>query len=108
MRPSWLIAIVVLLLPLGGCFADQEQQLASCKLEAMRLYPGEELTSYSVVSTKLTDYVETCMKVHGYNFSASSTWCRSYISAFQSNPYCYVPASWIGRLIYRPEIGDQG
>jgi hypothetical protein len=105
MRPWWAI---VLLLPLGGCFADQEQQLASCKLEAMRLYPGEELMSNSVVSTNLSEYVETCMVVHGYKFSASSTvssMCRPVIRVFQLNPYCYVPASWIGRLIYRLEIG---
>jgi len=96
----------VLVLPLGGCFADQEQQLASCKLEAMRLYPDEELMPSSVVSTKLTDYVETYMMVHGYKFAESSTWCSSVISVFQLNPHCYVPTSWIGRLIHRFETGD--
>jgi hypothetical protein len=44
----WAIAIV-LLLPLGGCFADQQQQLASCMVDAMRLYRNESLfNSYTI------------------------------------------------------------
>jgi hypothetical protein len=35
------IVAILLAFPLAGCFADQRQQAAACKLEALRLYPTD-------------------------------------------------------------------
>src|SRR5262252_6633326 len=56
MRPWWLI---VLVLPLGGSFAHQQQQLASCKIDAMRLYPNP--SPFPFTSYPIEEYVTTCM-----------------------------------------------
>src|SRR4029077_15353835 len=91
----WAIAIV-LLLPLGGCFADQQQQLASCKVDARRLYPNESLfNSYTI-----EEYVTTCMEMHGYNYSPSLSAC---VAPTKNDPRCWAPTSLFGRLIYRLE-----
>jgi hypothetical protein len=99
MQRLWAI---VLVLPLGGCSADQEQQLALCKVEAMRLYPNETTAE---PFGKIGKYMEACMQARGYKFTASLSACP-YGGAFPTdNPLCYVPTSLIGRLIYRLETG---
>ena len=35
MRLLWWATTIVLLLPLGECFADREQQLALCKIDVL-------------------------------------------------------------------------
>jgi hypothetical protein len=102
-RALWRAITIVLLLALGGCFADQQQQLASCKLEAMRLYPNEETHAFG--GGKIGEYMATCMETHGYKFTASPSACP-YGGAFPTDARCYVPTSWIGRLMYRLETGD--
>jgi len=103
MRRPWGLIAIVLMLPLGGCFAEQEQQLASCKLEAMRLYPNENPAAFP--SGKIGDYIDTCMGAHGYKFSLGPSSCKPHGYAFEIDPHCYVPTSWVGWLIYRLETG---
>jgi len=79
---------IVLLLPLGGCFADRERQLASCKIDAMRLYPN--LSPFPFTSYIIEEYVTTCMEMHCYKFSASPSAC---VAPSKSDPWCYVLAS---------------
>ena len=98
MRSSWWAIAIILLLPLGGCFADQEQQLASCKLEALRTYPNEPDV---ILDAKIEDYMATCMETHGYKFSFAPSACKVATTSFKREPHCYVPTSLIGRLIYR-------
>jgi hypothetical protein len=96
MRPWWLI---VLVLPLGGCFADQQQQLASCKIDAMRLYPNP--SPFPFTSYPIEEYVTTFMEMHGYKFSASPSAC---VAPSRSDPWCYVPTSpQLGQGV----LGDQ-
>jgi hypothetical protein len=86
--------LVLLTLPLAGCFADQKQQLASCKLEAIKLYPNED-QNYSI---KVNHYVTTCMGVHNYEYDGSKTGCG--VTGNEQQPCCYEPTSWVGRLLY--------
>jgi hypothetical protein len=105
MRQSWSLIAIVLVLPLGGCVAEQQQQqLASCKLEAARAYPNEPANIRG--DEKVEDYMETCMEAHGYEFSESATTCIADISAYKRDAPCYVPTSWFARLIYRLETGN--
>jgi hypothetical protein len=79
-------------------FADQEQQLASCKLEALRTYPnGPDV----ILDAKIENYMATCMETHGYKFSFAPSACKVATTSFKREPLCYVPTSLIGRLIYR-------
>ena len=98
MRSLWRAIAIVLLLPLGGCFADQEQQLASCKLEALRTYPNEPDV---ILDAKIEDYMATCMETHGYKFSFAPSACKVTTTSFKRESHCYVPTSLIGRLIDR-------
>ena len=93
MRPLWWAITIVLLLPLGGCLADQQQQVASCKVDAMRLYPNES----PFVSYKIEEYVTRCMEMHRYKYDASPHAC---VAPSKDDGLCYVPTSWIGRLMY--------
>jgi hypothetical protein len=99
LRSLWWAVAIVLLLPLGGCFADQQQQLASCKVDAMRLYPDKS----PFISYTIEEYVTRCMEMHGYNYSSSLSAC---VAPTKDDPRCWAPTSWIGRLIYRLETGD--
>jgi hypothetical protein len=98
-RSLWWVGTVVLLLPLGGCVADQQQQVASCKIDAMRLYPDKS----PFVSYTIEEYVTRCMETHGYKYYPTPHAC---VALSRDDGRCYVPTSWLGRLIYRLETGD--
>jgi hypothetical protein len=95
------VILVLLSLPLAGCLADQKQQIAACKLEATRLYPNE----VPPLSDKLNTYVRTCMEAHGYEYDAVQKKCEEGYMGMGTDAYCYVPASWFGRLTYKLETG---
>ena len=109
----WAIVIMILL-PLGGCFAKQQEQLASCKVDVMQLYPGEYQAT--VPSSKIGDYIKACMGAHGYKFSLMLSACKPPLAIYNTDRYadedparlagCYVPTSLIDRLIYRVEVDD--
>jgi hypothetical protein len=98
MKP--LLALL-LALPLVGCYADQKQQVAACKLEAMRLYPGRE----PMVSENIGDYIRTCMGAHAYELNVLQSSCF-VTDDFKYDPGCYAPASWVARHIYYLETGS--
>jgi hypothetical protein len=81
-------AILLLTLPLAGCFADQRQQLAACQLETMRLN-----------SATANAYVVKCMEAHGYEFSPSVCLFKK-----EDDLYCYVPTSWFQRFTNRLDV----
>jgi hypothetical protein len=102
----WL-AVTVAALPLAGCFDDQKQAVAKCELETYRTYPNQR-TKDTIDAER---YLELCMRAAGYNLElAFNKKCqprltelgRAFVSADQ--PYCYVPSSSIGRLIYKIEM----
>jgi hypothetical protein len=57
--------IILIALSLSGCFADQEQLVASCEFDAIQTYPREKLPT----GAHIGDYMQTCMKVHGYDWN---------------------------------------
>jgi hypothetical protein len=53
--------IILIALSLAGCFADQEQLVASCEVEARQTYPREQLST----GAHIGDYMQACMEAHG-------------------------------------------
>jgi hypothetical protein len=87
--------IPLIALPLSGCFADQEQLVASCESEATQTYPRERLST----SAYIGDYMQACMQAHGYYWSLADKRCQ-VTSTVERNPYCYAPDNWLNRLLY--------
>ncbi len=91
-------ALILLVLPLSGCFAEQKQQIAACKLEAQRLYPNDQPES-----NRFGNYITTCMEAHGYESKIPSKGCFvPHLSA--DNAACYQPGTWLGRIGYQIEM----
>jgi hypothetical protein len=104
------IVAILLAFPLAGCFADQRQQAAACKLEALRLYPTDRpdmghLPDENVVADR-SIYIQMCTAAHGYEYYSSQSACGPRSSS-SSNEYCYAPFGWVQRLIYRIETGSR-
>ena len=53
--------IILIALSLAGCFADQEQLVASCEFEGRQTYPREKLST----GAHIGDYMQACMEAHG-------------------------------------------
>jgi hypothetical protein len=97
--PPWSLLALLLALPLAGCYSDQKQQVAACKLEAMRLYPGD------APSFKIGDYIQTCMETHAYEINVPQSSCV-VTDNYKYDPGCYAPVSWVGRHLYNLETGS--
>ena len=87
--------VALIALPLSGCFADQEQQVASCENEAMHTHPREQLST----GAHIGDYMQTCMEAHGYDWNLTDKRCR-VTNTVERNPYCYTPSDPLDRLLY--------
>jgi hypothetical protein len=97
---GWPILLLAVLL--CGCFDDQKQQVAACQLEAIHTYPTQQL----YVGGDVEHYIRTCMTAHGYDFNLFDKRCE-VTNTLSANPYCYIPASTIGRWIYSMETGSK-
>lgn len=94
--------ILFLILPLSGCFDDQQRMLAHCDLLAMRIFHKRH---HSVPANGDTIAVITqCMRAHGYVVDQSQPKCQAYSKTID-NAYCFAPSGAIARTIYRLETG---
>ena len=93
--------IFLIALALSGCFADQEQLVASCEFDALQTYPREHLATGAHVG----DYMQTCMKAHGYDWNLTDKRCQ-VTPTVERNPYCYAPSNWLDRLLNLVEEGE--
>jgi hypothetical protein len=93
--------ISLIALSLSGCFADQEQLVASCEFDALQTYPREQLAT----GAHIGDYMQTCMKVHGYDWNLTDKRCQ-VTTTVERNPYCYTPNNWLDRLLNLVEEGE--
>lgn len=97
------LAILLLTIPLAGCFTDQKQAVAKCEMDTFRVYPDQR-TRYTIAAE---NYLELCMTAAGYDFDISSAKCQpqmggAFVSADQ--PSCYVPSNPGGKLGYQIEM----
>jgi hypothetical protein len=93
--------ITLIALSLSGCFADQEQLVASCEFDAMQTHPREQLAT----GAHIGDYMQSCMKAHGYDWNLTDKRCQ-VTTTVERNPYCYTPNNWLDRLLNLVEEGE--
>jgi len=90
--------ISLIALSVSGCFADQEQLVASCEFGAKQTYPREQLQT----GVHVGDYIQACMKAHGYDWNLTDKRCH-VTNTVERNPYCYTPDDWLDQLLYHHE-----
>lgn len=107
MRPRLLMPLL-LLLPLGGCYAGQQKQLASCEASARASFPkpgaGQPFKA-----------IQSCMADAGYNFIGwnDGVVCdmgavvRGQRSATGGDVICFEPKNWLERKLYRIEVPEK-
>ena len=111
-RPFPLLLFVVL----AGCYSDQRQQLAVCKMELR----GKVFSANPEIQAKAeTDTLELCMNARGYEvvenscpIGRSSLGLQSgdYVEAGKKiialeglqriDPHCYEPLNWWGKRMF--------
>lgn len=102
-KSIWRVfAVTVLALFLSGCFSNQKKQLATCVLDAQKLYPDSDKAPVGQSSK----YVETCMNAAGYEWSMHHKKCFAGLRASE-NPYCYIPVGRFERWIYEMEMANE-
>jgi len=91
MRKSLLLVPILLLLT--SCIGEQKHQEAQCETEAERRGSGDDMA----------DLMQECMEASGYKFDWKHGTCPIGKSSV-TNPYCYTPKSWAGRIGYSIEL----
>src|SRR5262245_51682497 len=94
--------VLLLALPLTGCFADQQQQLAKCIAEAELEHENETWLTHNARQ----NYVWLCMAVNGYRLNGRQENCRQTIwpmgdAALYAQ--CYEPIGRFSGLIHKLE-----
>ena len=100
-----LLLPLLTLLPLAGCYSDQQKQLAVCEADAARAFPratpGQPLKA-----------VQTCMDSAGYDFIGwnDGVFCdmtalvKGKPSATGGDVLCFEPRGWLAKKLYRLEV----
>jgi hypothetical protein len=95
--------ILLLALPLTGCFADQQLQLGRCMVDAESKYPNATWW----VGGERQNYVWLCMAANGYELNRWQKSCRALISPTPDTvlyPQCYQPVGKFVSLLYKLEV----
>jgi hypothetical protein len=94
----------ILATSVGGCFTDQERQVAQCQLESDAFYKGDQ----SPTSPIMTDLrTITCMQAHGYEQSIGrDRRCPNLRQPSEDADFawCYRPMGWGARQVYNIEM----
>jgi hypothetical protein len=93
----WAI-LLFLALQLVGCMKDQERQLATCKLESMRLYQEPQFAD-PFATLPYNKYIVTCMASKGYAMVVSDNKCVIGVN-FVTQVECYKPTGWFERAVF--------
>ena len=105
-RPRYLL-LLVLTLPLAGCFSDQQKQLYSCDANATRTGPGQPMKA-----------IQACMDQAGYRFTGwddadangnlapcdMAAVVRGMPSGDGKDAMCFEPKGWLALKIYKIEV----
>ena len=101
--------LLLLLLPLMGCYADQKDQLAACEKTAagspLRRAPGQPFKQ-----------IQSCMDRAGYRFIGwndgvvcdMNAVVQGTVSPTGSGAECFEPKGWLALKIYRIEVPSKG
>jgi hypothetical protein len=93
-----------------GGFGRQHAQLEQCVLAVRHAHPNDAARS---TLRHLEEEVPICMDAAGYEQALGNENCGPVM--WQGDVFCYLPKSYVGRLVYRIEtsaqkkrIGDEG
>lgn len=70
MRASVMVAVVGIILAAAGCDGRHRKEIAQCRMQAHKIYPGQETIDDSTWSFMLS-----CMESAGYEFRAGFGLC---------------------------------
>jgi hypothetical protein len=92
--------VLLLALPLLGCVADQQRQLADCISDAEREYPED-----TWVFDDARRYVWLCMAAYGYRLSVRQPACVSVSGGSDAVLYaqCYRPVALASSVLHKFE-----
>jgi hypothetical protein len=79
-----------------GGLDQQRAQLNRCALASRQAHPNERPRD---ALARLIAEVPACMNAAGYEQAVDNTSCGRV--AWQGDVFCYVPKSYLGKLIYR-------
>ncbi|MDE2162488.1 MAG: hypothetical protein KGJ53_04940 [Alphaproteobacteria bacterium] len=110
MSRATLIAIMAI--TLGGCFTDQEKQVAACQIDAQKMYlhksESDDVAAAAASISDVDNMTILCMQAHGYGFVQLDKRCpRPKSDNAQWNAsfaYCYRPLGWGARQVYNLEM----
>jgi len=80
------LLVVLLLIPLAGCFSDQKNAAARCTAKAKAEHARSIDQSEEEYIDSLDGPISTCMKAAGYFYYSAQPDCDGSFS----NPYCYA------------------
>jgi hypothetical protein len=89
-----LAAAALLVIPLGGCVADQKKTFAACQYPIARQFGKEQAL--------LAGEVQTCMKVNGFKLQTSKYCPDDTVS--EITLLCYQPKTWLGQIGHKIEM----
>ena len=89
-----LAAAALLVIPLGGCVADQKKTFAACQYPIAREFGKEQAL--------LAGEVQTCMKVNGFKLQTSKYCPDDTVS--EITLLCYQPKTWLGQIGHKIEM----
>ena len=103
MRWLRLACAGILAASVGGCFSDQERQVAQCQLESEAFYKSDEST---ISMTEADLRTITCMQAHGYEHADKDKRCPKLAESSEDADFvwCYRPMGWGARQIYNVEL----
>jgi hypothetical protein len=91
--------VLLLALPLAGCFDQQQAQMAKCKLDAQAAGIAPETLGAG------TKYMSSCMVAAGYQINFGHPKCQPTADLpVWMNVYCFNPAKPFQKLLYRVEM----
>jgi hypothetical protein len=85
-----------------GGLGRQHAQLEQCVLASRHAHPSEAARSQL---TRLEAEVPRCMNAAGYEKALGNENCPPAL--WQGDVFCYVPKSFLGKLVYRIETSAQ-
>jgi hypothetical protein len=86
------LAVLLVALPLAGCFPDQAGDVGACEAQANRFYQTYKAVDPNDPSSK---YIIECMADKGYDFVVTPSDCDSN-HPLPTQAACYTPTGWLG------------
>jgi hypothetical protein len=91
------LAILLLLLPLAGCYADQKRDLAQCVKQSSAATPLDTISSVDERHDNIGESVVQCMQQAGYQHNLADPNC---IDDVDFDVHCYMPKGFWAKAVY--------